>query len=298
MNLILRWRIKLHILLLGKNGQVGWELQRTLMPLGHVIALGRNELDLCNIGATRDIIKRIKPELIINAAAYNAVDQAEKEPEIAMAVNGIAPAVLAEEAKKLGASIIHYSTDYVFDGVQESDYSEDDSPNPINIYGKTKLEGENAIRNMGIPYFIIRTSWVYGLRRDNFLLTMLGLANKKEEIDVVADQYGSPTWCRFLAEATALLIRSEAIQEKQGIYNLSSEGRTSWYKFTKWIYKLAAVDIKVNPILSEQYPAIAARPKNSNLSNANIKQTFGIEVPHWKECLALVLEGDYLNFNL
>ena len=184
------------ILLTGKNGQVGWELQRTLAPLGEVVAVDRQALDLANPDAIRALIREVKPALIVNPAAYTAVDKAESEPELAMAVNGIAPGIMAEEAKRLGAAMIHYSTDYVFDGTQTSPYTEKDRPNPGNVYGKTKLAGEQAIQAVGVPHLILRTSWVYGSRGRNFLLTILRLAQERDELKIVDDQIGAPTSSR------------------------------------------------------------------------------------------------------
>ncbi len=216
------------ILLLGKNGQVGWELQRTLAPLGQVIALGRKELDLVEGAAIRSTVRAVNPDLIVNAAAYTAVDKAEKEAELALAVNAAAPGVLAEEAMLCRAALIHYSTDYVFDGIKVEPYIEDDKPNPINTYGKTKLEGDRSIQATEVPHLIFRTGWIYSLRGSNFLLTILRLAREREELNVVNDQFGAPTWSRLIAEATALVV-AQGIKDiwtfsanHQGIYNLSA----------------------------------------------------------------------------
>ena len=184
------------ILLLGKNGQVGWELQRTLAPLGGVIAIDKEELDLTKVHAIRSTVRSINPDLIVNAAAYTAVDSAEDEAELAMAINGIAPGILAEEADRCHAALIHYSTDYVFDGKKNYPYTEEDKPNPLNTYGNTKLAGDRAIHESGVPHLVFRTSWVYGLRGSNFLLTILRRIREKEILQVVNDQYGAPTWCR------------------------------------------------------------------------------------------------------
>ena len=196
----------MRILVTGANGQVGWELQRTLQTLGDVIACDRVTLDLANPDSIRERVRAIKPEVIVNAAAYTAVDKAESEPELAMAVNGVAPGILAEEAKRLGALLIHYSTDYVFDGTKSDAYLEDDRTNPLSEYGKSKLAGEKAIEASGEAYLIFRTSWVYASRGKNFLLTMLRLANEREELRVVDDQFGAPTWCRTVAEGTAHVV--------------------------------------------------------------------------------------------
>nr|WP_255210519.1 dTDP-4-dehydrorhamnose reductase [Methylogaea oryzae] len=196
----------MNILLTGKDGQVGWELQRALAPLGKVVAVGRDALDLADADGIRRVVRDVAPRLIVNAAAYTAVDKAESEPELAMAINGIAPGILAEEARRLGAGLIHYSTDYVFDGAKQGEYAEDDTPNPVSVYGQTKLAGERAVSSSGAEHLIFRTSWVYGLRGRNFLLTMLRLARERAELRVVADQVGAPTWSRMIAEATAIVV--------------------------------------------------------------------------------------------
>ena len=221
------------ILLTGKNGQVGWELQRTLAPLGEVVVLDRRQLDLSDPDQIRERVREISPDLIVNAAAYTAVDRAEAEPEPAMAVNGTAPGLLAEEAKRIGAAIIHYSTDYVFDGAKTTPYTEEDAPNPLNVYGRTKLAGEQAVQAAGVPHLILRTSWVYGMRGKNFLLTILRLAREREELKIVDDQIGAPTWSRTIAEATAQILTSGAwpVSGASGIYHLTASGSTSWYGF-------------------------------------------------------------------
>lgn len=193
-------------MLLGRNGQVGWELRMTLSPLGEVIALGRRELDLTDYKAIRQAFREIKPDLIVNAAAYTAVNQAEEEPELAKAVNGVAPGILAEEAKYIDAAIIHYSTNYVFDGTKTMPYTEEDEPNPLNVYGKTKLEGERAIQEVDVSHIILRTSGIYGMRGKNFLLTILKMVRSRKEIQIVDDQIFAPTWSRMIAEATAQIL--------------------------------------------------------------------------------------------
>ena len=198
--------VRRKILLTGKNGQVGWELERSLQPLGQVIAFDRSGLDLASPDSIRAVIREVKPELIVNPAAYTAVDKAESEPDLAMAVNGVAPGIIAEEAKRLGAALIHYSTDYVFDGTKAEPYTEDDVPKPINVYGKTKLAGEQAVQAIGVPHLIFRTSWVYGMRGKNFLLTILRMAKEKDELRIVDDQFGAPTWSRMIAETTAQVL--------------------------------------------------------------------------------------------
>ena len=205
----------LKILLLGKNGQVGWELHRTLSPLGEVIATDRRDLDITDFHRVRETIHTIRPRVIVNATAYTAVDRAEDEPELAMLINGTAPGVLAEEAKKCGALLVHYSTDYVFDGTKKEPYTEEDTPNPLNVYGRTKLKGEEAIQSVDGNYLIFRTSWVYGERGHNFYLTIRRLAKEKEEISVVDDQIGAPTWCRTIAENTTFIL-AQGVNREEG----------------------------------------------------------------------------------
>jgi dTDP-4-dehydrorhamnose reductase len=228
------------ILITGKDGQVGFELLRSLAAQGQVMAVGRDKMDLSDPDSIRRTVRAIGPDLIVNAAAYTAVDQAESEPELALAVNGIAPGILAEEAKRLGAALIHYSTDYVFDGTKAAPYIEDDEPRPINVYGSTKLAGEMAIRAVDAPHLILRTSWVYGMRGRNFLLTMLRLARERDELSIVDDQVSAPTWGRELAAGTGDVLKRlgygqpgfcDACAAQRGIYNLSAAGQTSWYGF-------------------------------------------------------------------
>ncbi|MCL0030162.1 dTDP-4-dehydrorhamnose reductase [Thermodesulfovibrionales bacterium] len=284
------------IMLTGKNGQVGWELQRTLTPLGEVVALDRQRLDLTDPDQIRERVREIKPNLIVNAAAYTAVDRAEEEPELAMVVNGTAPGILAEEAKHLNAAIIHYSTDYVFDGTKTTPYTEEDAPNPLNVYGKTKLVGEQAIQAAGVPHLILRTSWIYGLRGKNFLLTILRLAREREELKIVDDQIGAPTWSRTIAEATAQILKANtsSVMDSSGIYHLTASGSTSWYSFAKAILKLDSdraeqVCRQLKPILTAEYPTPARRPIRSVLSNAKLRAAFGIALPDWEQSLKLAL---------
>jgi dTDP-4-dehydrorhamnose reductase len=284
------------ILLTGKNGQVGYELERSLQGLGDIVTPDRSQLDLSNLQQVRDVVRSVRPNLIINPAAYTAVDKAESEVELAMRINGDAPGVMAEEAKKLGAAMIHYSTDYVFDGSKEGAYVEDDVPNPINIYGKSKLAGEEAIQAAGIPHLIFRTSWVYGLRGRNFLLTVLRLAQERDELRIVADQIGAPTWSRTLADTTAhILSQARAARDKEqwwteqsGVYHLTAQGRTSWHGFTQAI--LAHPDVVkkpvVTPIATEEYPVPAPRPRKSVLNCDKLKQRF-CDLPRWETALAL-----------
>lgn len=285
------------ILLTGKSGQVGYELERSLQGLGEVIAVDRSQMDLSDLDQVREVIRRVKPDLIVNPAAYTAVDKAESEPALAMRINGEAPGVMAEEAKKLGAGIIHYSTDYVFDGSKASAYLETDPTCPVNVYGATKLAGEQAIQASGVPHIILRTSWVYGMRGKNFLLTVMRLAGERDELRIVGDQFGSPTWCRTIADTTAQLVaRLDAgggavaamAGERGGIYHLTSSGRTSWHGFTEEIVKHASVAVKptVTAIRTEEYPLPAKRPHNSELSCERLR-SLNLFLPHWQHALAL-----------
>ena len=274
------------ILLIGKNGQVGWELQRTLPPLGNVIATGSLELDLADPDSIRKNVREVRPDIIVNAGAYTQVDRAESEPGIAMKINGIAPGILAEEAARLGALLVHYSTDYVFDGKKNGPYLEDDLPNPLSVYGKTKLAGEEAIRNCGAKHLIFRTSWVYGMRGHNFLLTISKLAKERAELRIIDDQIGSPTWSRMIAEATSLtLVQFRA--ESSGTYHLTSSGATSWHGFAQAILEDSHPEKKPKllPIPTKEYPLPAPRPKNSRLSNEKLHSAFGISLPDWRVSL-------------
>lgn len=284
------------IMLIGDIGQVGWELRRTLAPLGRVTAFSPEQIDLTVPEQIRKQVRAVKPNLIVNAAAYTAVDKAEGEPELAMAVNGTAPGILAEEAKKVNAVLVHYSTDYVFDGKKSDPYVEQDVPNPLNVYGVTKLAGDRAIQAVGVPHIILRTSWVYGIRGSNFLLTVMRLAREREELRIVDDQIGSPTWSRMIAEVTAQILvqgRSTVI-EKQGIYNLTSGGRTSWHGFAGRIIGLMPEkDLlckKVIPIPTSEYPTPARRPAYSVLSNEKLNRVFGLTTPDWDYALKLALD--------
>jgi dTDP-4-dehydrorhamnose reductase len=284
------------ILLTGKTGQVGYELQRSLQGLGEVIAVDRQQMDLADLDQVRDVIRSVKPTLIINPAAYTAVDKAESEPELAMRVNGEAPGVMAEEAKRLGAALIHYSTDYVFDGSKPEPYVEGDAPCPVNVYGHSKLAGELAIQAAGIPHLILRTSWVYGMRGKNFLLTIQRLAKERESLSIVSDQTGSPTWCRTIAEVTAhILARSQAVrdqgawwQENSGLYHLTAQGSTTWHGFTQAILAHPSIEKKPTlvPILAREYPTPAVRPENSLLSCKRLIDAFG-DLPQWEAALRL-----------
>ena len=282
------------ILLTGKRGQVGWELQRTLATVGEVIALDSSELDLSDSAAVRQTIQHIKPAIIVNPAAYTAVDQAETEPELARAINAVAPGVMAEEAKKLDALLVHFSTDYVFDGRKIGAYAEQDATNPLSVYGRTKLAGEQAIQAVGGKHLIFRTSWVYGARGKNFMLTMLRLAKARSELCIVDDQFGAPTWCRSLAEITAQVLAqaNHFNPVPSGIYHLSAAGQCSWFDFTAEILRMVETQPlpKLIPIPASDYPTPATRPQNSVLSNEKIIQTFGLKMPDWRHSLQLCLQ--------
>ncbi len=282
------------ILLTGVNGQVGWELQRTLAPLGDVIAADRSLLDLADTAGIRRTVAAIAPDLIVNPAAYTAVDKAESEPDLAHAINTAAAAELAA----CGLPLVHFSTDYVFDGRKAAAYTEADAPNPLGVYGATKLAGERAVQRAGIPHLILRTSWVYGLRGRNFLLTMQRLARERDSLAVVDDQFGAPTWSRLIAEATALVIARWLDRPSQtatsGIYHLTCGGRTSWHGFTAAILAhLGTSEAKLarlTAIPTAGYPTPAARPANSQLNCDRLAATFGVRLPDWQNALALCLE--------
>ncbi|MBJ9621192.1 dTDP-4-dehydrorhamnose reductase [Burkholderia multivorans] len=287
------------ILLTGISGQVGFELQRTLQGLGNVVALDRSRLDLSRLDQVRDVVRDLKPDLIVNPAAYTAVDQAETDVAMATRLNAEAPAVLAEEAKRIGAALIHYSTDYVFSGTKAGPYVEDDAVDPQNVYGRTKLDGERAIAASGCAHLIFRTSWVYGTRGKNFLLTMLRLGVERDELKVVADQIGAPTWsntiatltAHVVAQATCAPVRDEWWHAHSGIYHLCAAGSTSWHGFAEAIFRLADLPKKptVMPIPASAYPTPAKRPANSQMSNAKLAKHFGLHAPHWEAALALCI---------
>lgn len=293
------------ILLTGKNGQVGWELQRALAPMGEVMAVGKQEMDLADPDSIRRVIRELRPSIIVNAAAYTAVDKAESEPDLAMAINGIAPGIMAEEAGRLKAAIVHYSTDYVFDGTKKAPYSEEDAPNPLNVYGKTKLAGERAVQAVGASHLILRTSWVYGLRGKNFLMTMLRLSKEKDKMKVVNDQQGAPMWSRMLAEMTTHLLAphfyspsghvADALAGLSGLYHATSGGKTTWYGFAKKTFELHSRMTGnpmpgLIPITTADYPLPAIRPRNSCLSGEKLLNTCGMAMPSWEQSLALCLE--------
>jgi dTDP-4-dehydrorhamnose reductase len=302
------------ILLTGAAGQLGRELQRTLTPLGEVIAAGRETMDLSQDTSIRQVIAQAQPNLIINAAAYTAVDKAESEPELAASINALAPTVMAQEARALNATLIHVSTDYVFDGRKNTPYTEDDPTNPLGIYGRTKLDGEEGIRRTGACHLILRTAWVYGTQgKVNFVKTMLRLFAERDEVRVVADQVGSPTWAADLARAIYALAKahadaislSQSSQESEqvslplGTYHYTNSGVASWYDFAVAIFEEAkrlGFPLKVQrivPITTVEYPTPAMRPAYSVLSGKKISAALGEIPPYWRHGLKKMLEELY-----
>jgi dTDP-4-dehydrorhamnose reductase len=274
----------LNILLTGLNGQVGQELQPLLTRHGSLVAMGRAALDLSDAGAIQKTFRDVKPGLVVNAAAYTAVDRAETEPELAMRVNGEAPGVLAEEAKRAGALLVHYSTDYVFDGTKSSPYREEDATRPLGVYGRTKLEGETRVRASGCRHLIVRTAWVYGRGR-NFMNAVLTQARKGAALRVVNDQLGAPTWAADIAATTMRMLALE------GTYHVSAAGRASWFEVAQEIFKLSGLNAKLIPVTTEEYGARAPRPRYSVLDNAKLRAA-GIEpIGEWDERLAVYLES-------
>lgn len=291
------------ILLTGASGQVGWELRRTLSCLGEVVALDSKAMNLSDTAAVRQKLREIAPGIIVNSAAYTAVDKAEGEVDQAVAVNATAPGVLAEEAGKLGALLVHFSTDYVFNGSGATPWVEEDGCDPINVYGETKLAGERAIQAKGCRHLIFRTSWVYGARGSNFLLTMQRLMGERPELKIVADQIGAPTWCRDLAEATALVLSQIGSPasgfhqaEPWGVYHMTNGGETSWHGFAEAIQALGALS-ETRPLAhllgipSSEYPTPAQRPLNSRLDNDRLERTFGLRLQDWRAALTLCLQA-------
>lgn len=289
------------ILIFGRIGQVGWELRHKLACLGQVSAVEYPEVDFARADSIRAAVRAVEPALIVNAAAYTAVDKAEAEPELATAINATGPGVLAEEAKRMGSLLVHYSTDYVFDGTKQGAWVETDAPNPLSVYGKTKLAGDQAIQAAGCDYLIFRTSWIYGARGHNFLLTMLRLAKERSELRIVDDQIGSPTSSECIAQATAnvlaqvLMPGGVGLEGRSGIYNMTSSGETSWFGFTKTLLTQAASRFGITipnlvPITTGDYPTPAKRPANSRLSCQRLEETFGVKIPPWEHALDLVLE--------
>lgn len=290
-------------LVVGANGQVGFELRRALAPLGSVVAVDYPELDIADEAAVSSYVRRQAPDVLVNAAAYTAVDKAESDEATAMAVNGVAPGAMAREMAALGGLMVHYSTDYVFDGRKTGAWTEDDAPAPLNAYGRTKLAGERAVAEAGGAHLIFRTAWVYGRRGGNFLLTMLRLMRERDELRVVADQHGTPTWCRTLADVPAAIVSKwadsaearRALTAASGVYHLTNGGSTTWHAYACAIRDLAPEladrrHVVVHPIPASAYPLPATRPANSVLDNGKLKRVFGIEAAQWQvalgECLA------------
>jgi dTDP-4-dehydrorhamnose reductase len=294
----------IRILLTGKNGQLGFELQRSLAVLGSVIAVDREDCDLSNPEAIRALVARVQPHVIVNPAAHTAVDKAESEPELAHAINTIAPQIFAEEAAKIGALLVHYSTDYVFDGTKGGWYSETDTPNPQSVYGKTKLAGELAIAAANPRHLIFRTSWVFGAHGGNFLKTILRLAGEREELKIIADQHGAPTAASLLADVTAHAVRQvlhiESANDSQvsdlyGTYHLVAAGSTTWHGYAESVVERAkAADVPVKatqilPIPTSAYPLPAPRPANSQLSTEKLQAAFGLCLPDWQDGVMQVM---------
>lgn len=288
------------ILVTGVNGQVGFELLRTLQGLGRVVACDRSMADLSDLDRVRAVVRELKPAIIVNPAAYTAVDKAETEVDAARRLNADVPRVLAEEAARSGAALIHYSTDYVFDGTKDGAYVETDATNPQNVYGLTKLEGEQAIAATGCAHLILRSSWVYGRRGKNFLLTMLKLGSERPELRVVADQVGAPTWSTTIAAATSHIVAqgvaagdsdSDWWARHSGVYHFTAAGATSWHGFAETIFATAMGERapKVVPIPASEYPVPATRPANSRLALDKLADTFGLRMPAWDHALRLCL---------
>lgn len=289
------------ILLLGKFGQLGWELHRCLAPFGDLTAVDYPEIDLTDIESVDKLVLDIRPDVIVNATAYTAVDRAEDEPELAMAINSQAPRRLAELAHDMGLALIHYSTDYVFDGTKGIPYVETDFPNPLGMYGKSKYAGEMAIEEVGGAYLILRTSWVYSLRRDSFVTKVLGWAREHMSLRIVDDQISNPTWCRMLAEATAMLLTNAGskpagwIKERYGLYHLAGSGYASRME---WARKILEFDPRsdeqiveeIHPAQTSEFPSPTERPMFSALNCDRFSKTFGFQIPHWEDALKLAME--------
>lgn len=297
----------MRILLTGGNGQLGWELRRTLAPGGEVLAPGRERLDLRKPDRLREAVRELSPELVVNAAAVTDVDRAEAEPDEARRVNAEAPGILAAEAGAAGAALVHFSTDYVFSGEKGRAYRESDEPDPVNVYGETKLAGERAVLDADVPALVLRLSWVYGCRRENFLTTMLRLLRDRDEVRVVGDQRGSPTWCRTAAEVTARVLAAalagaagpgRAIRERGGLYHAAARGSATRYEQAASIQRHAhrfwpdaGYDTcRLRKISSAEYPAEAPRPPATSLSSDRLEDAFGLCLPNWDDDLVRCLE--------
>ena len=290
----------MRILLLGKNGQLGWELQRSLSVLGELVALDRHGAeglcgDLSNLAGLQQTVRKLQPQVIVNAAAHTAVDKAESEPELAQALNALAPELLAQEAARCRAWLVHYSTDYVFDGSGSAPWRETDTPAPLSVYGRSKLEGEQRIAASSCQHLIFRTSWVYGARGGNFARTMLRLAQERDQLRVIDDQIGAPTGADLLADVSAHALRQALIPHTKatpaGIYHLAASGETSWHGYARFVLQTAqaaGVVLKVSPdavepITTSAYPTPARRPLNSRLDSTLLQNTFGLHMPHWQK---------------
>lgn len=290
------------ILLTGKNGQVGFELQRALAPLGQVTAVDSGDCDLADADALRTLVRRVKPQLIVNPAAYTAVDRAESDPTLATAVNAIAPGVLGDEAKRLDATVIHFSTDYVFDGQKTGAYTEGDATAPLSAYGRSKLDGERALAQATPRHLILRTSWVVGAHGNNFAKTMLRLAAERDTLNVVNDQRGAPTSAALIADVTAHLVRqlqtAGATSFPFGLYHMTADGETSWCDYARFVIghaQRAGASLRLTPddilpIGTDQYPTAAQRPLNSCLDTSLFRNTFGLQLPHWQQGLGHILQ--------
>jgi dTDP-4-dehydrorhamnose reductase len=291
------------ILLLGKNGQVGWELQRSLAPLGEIIALDSDSQELCGdftkLQGLAQTVRVVAPNLIVNASAHTAVDQAESESGLVRTINALAPAMLADEAKRCGAWLIHYSTDYVFDGSGEKPWLETDKTGPLNIYGSTKLESERYIQQSGCKHLIFRTSWVYGARGGNFAKTMLRLAQERDSLNIIDDQIGAPTGADLLADITAHAIRTAQLKpELSGLYHLVAAGETSWHGYASLVIehaRRAGIPLKVTadaikPVPTSAFPTPAKRPLNSRLDTGKLQKNFGLNLPPWQNGVTRMLE--------
>ncbi len=298
----LRGTRSVKILLFGKNGQVGWELQRSLAPLGEIVALDSDSSELCgdftDLEGIAQTVQAVAPDVIINAAAHTAVDKAEREPELVRTINALAPGVLAQEAKRTNAWLVHYSTDYVFDGSGDKPWLETDATAPLSVYGATKLEGEQLIRQAGCLHLIFRTSWVYGARGGNFAKTMLRLAQERDNLNVINDQIGAPTGADLLADITAHAIRT-ALQrpEVSGLYHLVAGGETSWHGYASFVIdfaRRAGIPLKVTPegiksVPTSAFPTPAKRPHNSRMDTSKLQNTFDLNLPMWPAGVARML---------
>ena len=291
------------ILLTGKNGQVGFELQRALAPLGEMISIDQMECDFAKPQSVRQLVRAVRPSIIVNPAAYTAVDQAETEREQAFAVNATAPRILGEEASRIGAFVVHYSTDYVFDGMKNGAYDEEDATRPCSAYGQSKREGELALQDASRRHLILRTAWVAGAHGSNFAKTMLRLASERDSFSVVADQWGTPTSAALLADVTAHLVRQQQREDDPeafpyGVYHCVASGGTNWYAYARFVLdeairagrKLRANPETISAITTAEYPTAASRPCNSRLDTRKLRQTFGVELPCWQTGMRHVLQ--------